>query len=158
MGKDFAACAEGVLAAVGGAGNVRSNMACMTRLRIQVADASAVDVEALKGVDGVMHVVEDGDRRLVEAGPDVVVLSGAGARPAAGAAGNPRPRRDAGLFEQGAHVRAGGDVVHDGQLLHGGEGSTSRATAQARAARPSGARAAREAENTARAARLRFFS
>ena len=72
MGKDFAACAEGVLAAVGGAGNVRSNMACMTRLRVQVADASAVDVEALKGVDGVMHVVEDGDRFEVVFGPGTV--------------------------------------------------------------------------------------
>ena len=72
MGKDFAACAEGVLAAVGGAGNVRSNMACMTRLRVQVADASAVDVEALKGVDGVLHVVEDGDRFEVVFGPGTV--------------------------------------------------------------------------------------
>ncbi len=72
MGKDFAATARDVLAAMGGADNVCSNMACMTRLRIKVADATKVDQDALKAVDGVMAVVEDGDRFEVVFGPGTV--------------------------------------------------------------------------------------
>ena len=77
MGKDFAATARDVLAAMGGADNVCSNMACMTRLRIKVADATKVDQDALKAVDGVMAVVEDGDRFEVVFGPGTVIPAAA---------------------------------------------------------------------------------
>lgn len=44
--------------ALGGRANVLSNMACMTRLRVGVRDRDLVDVERIKGIEGVMGVVE----------------------------------------------------------------------------------------------------
>ena len=43
---------------LGGKDNIRSNMACMTRLRVGVKDMSKVSVDKLKSVEGVLGVVE----------------------------------------------------------------------------------------------------
>ena len=44
---------EKLLELLGGKGNVTSNAACMTRLRVGVRDASKVDVAGIKALDGV---------------------------------------------------------------------------------------------------------
>lgn len=72
MGKDYAGTARDVLLAMGGKDNILGNMACMTRMRIKVADPSSVDQEAVKAVDGVMGLVADGDRLEVVLGPGTV--------------------------------------------------------------------------------------
>lgn len=56
---------EKILACLGGKGNVLSNAACMTRLRVGVSDMSKVDTEGIKALDGVMGVVEDDTLQIV---------------------------------------------------------------------------------------------
>lgn len=56
---------EKLLELLGGKENVVSNAACMTRLRVGVRDAAKVDVDAVKGVDGVMGVVVDDTMQIV---------------------------------------------------------------------------------------------
>ncbi len=72
MAKNYSQIAEDVLSKVGGAENVASNMACMTRLRLTLKDTSKVDADALKTVDGVMGLVEAGERIEVVLGPGTV--------------------------------------------------------------------------------------
>lgn len=72
MSMEYARVAREVLAAVGGRENVRGNMACMTRLRLTVADPAKVDGAAVRAVEGVMALVEDVDRCEVVFGPGVV--------------------------------------------------------------------------------------
>ncbi len=60
--------AERLLALLGGAGNVASSATCMTRLRVSVRDVSAVDAEGIRGVDGVLGLVE-GQTMQVVLGP-----------------------------------------------------------------------------------------
>lgn len=50
---------------LGGKTNIKSNMACMTRLRVGVKDVTKVDVEAIKQVEGVMGVVESDTIQIV---------------------------------------------------------------------------------------------
>ena len=69
---DYTKLSEQILAAVGGKENVQGNMVCMTRLRIKIVDASKVDIEAVKAIDGVLGLVEDADRLEVVLGPGVV--------------------------------------------------------------------------------------
>ncbi|MBE6469788.1 MAG: PTS trehalose transporter subunit IIBC [Coriobacteriaceae bacterium] len=54
-----------LLELLGGRGNVTSNAACMTRLRVGTRDAKLVDVEGIKALDGVMGVVEDETMQIV---------------------------------------------------------------------------------------------
>ncbi len=63
--------AERLLALLGGAANVTSSATCMTRLRVSVRDVSAVDAEAIRGVDGVLGLVE-GQTMQVVLGPGKV--------------------------------------------------------------------------------------
>ncbi|MBP3884454.1 MAG: PTS transporter subunit EIIC [Olsenella sp.] len=72
MGKDYGRMASEVLSAVGGRENVRASMACMTRLRITVADPEKVDVERVKAIEGVLGFVGEGDRCEVVFGPGTV--------------------------------------------------------------------------------------
>ncbi|MBR3326149.1 MAG: PTS transporter subunit EIIC [Atopobiaceae bacterium] len=60
-----------VLDALGGKENVRSNEACMTRLRVSVHDMSLVDLDALGKIDGVMGVV-NADTLQIVFGPGTV--------------------------------------------------------------------------------------
>ncbi len=50
---------------LGGKENVKSNMACMTRLRVGVKDITKVDVEGIKNIEGVMGVVESDTIQIV---------------------------------------------------------------------------------------------
>ena len=68
---DYGKTAEQLLGLFGGKGNVRGNAACMTRLRVTVADTDKVDVEGIKALDGVMGVVMD-DTVQVVFGPGTV--------------------------------------------------------------------------------------
>ena len=58
---DNRSLAERVVELVGGEKNVASAQNCTTRLRISVVDPNGVDVEALKGVEGVLAVVRSED-------------------------------------------------------------------------------------------------
>lgn len=72
MSLDYAQTAKSIVDAFGGTPNVRGNMACMTRLRLQVADPSLVDEDKVKAVEGVMQLIGDGDRYEVVLGPGTV--------------------------------------------------------------------------------------
>lgn len=69
--KDYNAIAQAVLANVGGEGNVTRVSHCMTRLRIQVADASKVDVEAAKKITGVLNMIVNNGEYQYVIGQDV---------------------------------------------------------------------------------------
>ncbi|MFT4295478.1 MAG: PTS transporter subunit EIIC [Micropruina sp.] len=57
-----------ILGLVGGADNIDSFTNCMTRLRLNLVDTSLADVDAIKGLDGVLGVVE-GQQLQVVVGP-----------------------------------------------------------------------------------------
>lgn len=61
--------AQAIYQHIGGPDNVSKVYNCMTRVRINIKDDQQVDMEALKQVDGVMGVVEDGDTLQVVVGP-----------------------------------------------------------------------------------------
>lgn len=61
--------AENIQDVIGGKGNVLQIAYCMTRLRLTLADRSKVDMEALKKIEGVMGVVEQGDQVQIILGP-----------------------------------------------------------------------------------------
>ncbi|PWI20582.1 PTS sugar transporter subunit IIC [Streptomyces sp. Act143] len=61
-----------LLPLVGGPANVLSVAHCMTRLRLGLADRDLVDGEALRGLPGVLGVVEDGDSYQIVLGPGAV--------------------------------------------------------------------------------------
>ncbi|MDR1095231.1 MAG: PTS transporter subunit EIIC [Spirochaetaceae bacterium] len=60
--------AKEILQAAGGVKNITSFTNCMTRLRLEVADQSAVDAKAIKAVEGVLGVVP-GDQLQIIFGP-----------------------------------------------------------------------------------------
>ncbi len=62
---DVDAVSRQLLDGLGGRGNVLSNEACMTRLRVGVRDMSLVDLEAIGRVEGVMGVVEADTLQIV---------------------------------------------------------------------------------------------
>lgn len=53
MRLDYAGCAKEICDAVGGKKNISSATHCATRLRLAVADSSAVDMEKLESIEGV---------------------------------------------------------------------------------------------------------
>jgi len=69
--QDFAAIAEAVLAASGGAGNVAQASHCMTRLRLNFRDEAKADIAALKRIPAVMAVVKSGGQTQVVIGQQV---------------------------------------------------------------------------------------
>ncbi len=68
---DYQELSKKILEKLGGKENVKSNEACMTRLRVGVNDMSKVDIEGLKSIEGVMGVVES-DTVQVVLGPGTV--------------------------------------------------------------------------------------
>ncbi len=54
-----------LLVLLGGASNITSNAACMTRLRIGLKDTSKVEIEKIKKLDGVLGVVESDTLQIV---------------------------------------------------------------------------------------------
>ena len=65
---DYKALAQRILDLVGGPDNVGSFTNCMTRLRLNLVTPQSADVEAIKGLDGVLGVVE-GKQLQVVVGP-----------------------------------------------------------------------------------------
>lgn len=65
---DYKALAQRILDLVGGPDNVESFTNCMTRLRLNLVTPQSADVEAIKGLDGVLGVVE-GKQLQVVVGP-----------------------------------------------------------------------------------------
>ena len=62
---DYEAISKELLAELGGADNIVTNEACMTRLRVGVRDMSRVNLDAIKAIDGVMGVVQSDTLQIV---------------------------------------------------------------------------------------------
>ena len=71
MAKDYAAIARAIVENVGGVGNIDSVTHCMTRLRLVLKDNSKASTEAVKAIDGVMGVVQQGGQFQVVIGNNV---------------------------------------------------------------------------------------
>ena len=54
---------------IGSLDNASKIFNCMTRVRLNIKDTSKINVEALKSIEGVMGVVEDGDNLQIIVGP-----------------------------------------------------------------------------------------
>lgn len=63
--------AAGIIAGVGGVGNIRGFEQCTTRLRLVLADSGLADAAAVAALPGVMRVVERGGQFQVVIGEDV---------------------------------------------------------------------------------------
>ena len=63
--------AKDITHAVGGINNIDDIIHCMTRIRIKIHDYDQVNYDELKGIDGVLGVVED-ERLQVVVGPGIV--------------------------------------------------------------------------------------
>lgn len=62
---DYRTLSSDILAAAGGVANISSFTNCMTRLRLNVVDQDAVDVAAIKKLDGVLGVVTGEQMQVV---------------------------------------------------------------------------------------------
>ena len=62
---DYQKLSKKLLDKLGGKENIKSTEACMTRLRVGVKDISKVDIAGLKGIEGVMGVVESDTVQIV---------------------------------------------------------------------------------------------
>ncbi len=72
--KDYKKLSDDIIAAVGGVSNIRSASHCMTRLRLNLVDASKLSVEEAKKIPGVINIiVQNGEQQFV-IGQDVASL------------------------------------------------------------------------------------
>lgn len=71
MAKDYQAIAKQVIEQIGGANNVAALTHCMTRLRFVLHDETSVNIDKLKSINGVMGVVDNGDKVQVIIGNEV---------------------------------------------------------------------------------------
>ena len=72
--KDYKKLSDDIIAACGGVENIRSASHCMTRLRMNLKDASKLDLEEAKKIPGVINiVVQNGEQQFV-IGQDVASL------------------------------------------------------------------------------------
>lgn len=72
--KDYKKLSDDIIAACGGVDNILSASHCMTRLRMNLKDASKLDVEEAKKIPGVLNiVVQNGEQQFV-IGQDVASL------------------------------------------------------------------------------------
>jgi PTS system beta-glucosides-specific IIC component len=69
--RDVDALAEGIVAGVGGPGNIRSVGHCTTRLRLGLVDRSRADRDAVRALPGIMSTVERGGQFQVVVGHEV---------------------------------------------------------------------------------------
>ena len=67
----YSKLAAALLPLVGGAENVRAVTHCMTRLRLELADESRADTDAIKALDGVSAVVQQSGQYQIVIGPAV---------------------------------------------------------------------------------------
>ena len=64
--KDYKKLSDDIIAAVGGVSNIRSASHCMTRLRLNLVDASKLNVEEAKKIPGVINIiVQNGEQQFV---------------------------------------------------------------------------------------------
>lgn len=68
---DYASIAEQILHAVGGPGNVKSVVHCMTRLRFVLRDNAKIDDEVVKSIKGVVGVMRQAGQYQIIIGNDV---------------------------------------------------------------------------------------
>ena len=71
MAKDYAVITKAIVDNIGGADNIASVTHCMTRLRFVLKDEGKVDAAAVKAIDGVMGVVQQGGQFQVIIGNNV---------------------------------------------------------------------------------------
>ncbi|WP_413739722.1 PTS cellobiose/arbutin/salicin transporter subunit IIBC [Sodalis sp. RH14] len=71
MSKNYAASAQAIVDALGGANNITAVTHCMTRLRFVINDDSALDTEKLKSISGVLGVVRNNNQCQVIIGNTV---------------------------------------------------------------------------------------
>lgn len=72
--KDYKKLSDDIIAACGGVDNILSASHCMTRLRMNLKDASKLDLEEAKKIPGVINiVVQNGEQQFV-IGQDVATL------------------------------------------------------------------------------------
>ncbi|MDR1449079.1 MAG: PTS transporter subunit EIIC [Propionibacteriaceae bacterium] len=93
---DYKKLSEEILELSGGAGNVTAFTNCMTRLRLDLADQAAADVNAIKKLDGVLGAVP-GEQLQIVVGP-----------------GHATRLRDA--FATVSGIKPGAEVDADGQV------------------------------------------
>lgn len=71
MAKDYAVITKAIVDNIGGVENIDSVTHCMTRLRFVLKDESKVDAAAVKAIDGVMGVVQQGGQFQIIIGNNV---------------------------------------------------------------------------------------
>ena len=71
---DFKTMAPAIIAAVGGAENIKTHTHCMTRLRLVLADKKKANEEELKAIDGVKGIVDQAGQYQIVIGPSVEQL------------------------------------------------------------------------------------
>ena len=71
MAKNYDALADSVVELVGGKDNVRSVVHCITRLRFNLKDKSAVELDEIKKIPGTMGAQWAGDQLQIIIGQDV---------------------------------------------------------------------------------------
>lgn len=71
MIKDYQAVAKKIVEQLGGASNVVALTHCMTRLRFVLNDKTIINIEKLKQINGVMGIVDNGDKVQVIIGNEV---------------------------------------------------------------------------------------
>lgn len=62
---DINIIAQTILKHVGGKENVRKNMICISRLRLELEDAGKADLEAIKAMEGVFGIIEADTLQIV---------------------------------------------------------------------------------------------
>lgn len=92
MPMDATTMADAILAALGGAGNVRGVTHCATRVRVDPTESTRVDVTALARIPGVLAAQVVGDRVQIVVGPGRVEAVSAAVRRRVGSTTVP-PRR-----------------------------------------------------------------
>ncbi|WP_105305166.1 PTS transporter subunit EIIC [Anaerolactibacter massiliensis] len=70
-GKNYSLIAEQVVEKVGGKENISHSLHCATRLRFNLIDYSAADIDAVKKINGVLGAQKVGEQLQVIIGPDV---------------------------------------------------------------------------------------
>ena len=71
---DFKTMAPAIIAAVGGAENIKTHTHCMTRLRLVLQDKKKANEEELKAIDGVKGIVDQAGQYQIVIGPSVEQL------------------------------------------------------------------------------------
>jgi PTS system beta-glucosides-specific IIC component len=74
MAVNFKALGDDIVDAVGGVKNIKSARHCATRLRLELRDDAKANTDVVKGLDGVLTVVQAGGQYQVVIGNDVPMV------------------------------------------------------------------------------------